>query len=941
MSGSLGNLQVNVTANIAGLASNMEQAARISKSSMGASAASVNDFRISVQQAANDSQRAAQSIASNMEAANDAIISNSQKSANAIRNVADSANKADFQPMSERLAESVGKGIGAGIVAAEKGWDTFVEYSKTKAVIVGLAVSAAFAAVGLGAIYTAYKVISGSLGFITGLLTGDSYKSDNIDALIEANNQVKEIQKSLALTAQEAAATNAALAALGVDKSAYISTFQAAASAVRENTEELDRLGVAYKDAQGKLLPLSDVIKNANDVLGSYTEGWDRNKAATAIGLGSAAEVAAAATVTAEKIEEARNRLNDYNLGIGEESQAAVKAYEDAMRAFNRETELTSQGFKRAVADNIMPLLTDLAEFFKDGFPTAVNAFRYSIATVTTLFYGLKEAIYIVAESILGSIEAIAKGVAGLAVAAAKALTGDFSGAQEAMVSGWNEAKDRMAQIGANIVAQHQHNAAAVRQAWAMDDRAAPAAAAAAKGKSWVPRPEEQDTTEARAAIDPFSRDMMNLDRTKASLDYVIANFDKFSGKVKESKAAMAEFDVTLGKYSDTQRRLEGFEPLTAAQKAQYIEKSKLIDEAVQKERQLQTLRQFDKSADELVFREKQSLDARRQDIDLMGRSQVEIAKLTEARRIDAEVQALIYKTQLDLGKEGLTITQQQIDLLNQRAEAAKAASLALIEKQDQKARDPWFNATESVRKYGEEAANVGAQIGSAMTNAAKNMEDAFVKFATTGKFSFSSLANSVIADILRMQARAAVSGVMGYLTNIAGAYFGQSSGVGESSASATADTWVSQAGGGQGLKMNFADGGLVTGPGSGTSDDIAARLSNGEFVINAAATARNRSLLEAINSGRRSSGELRFAAGGYVGTDSIAPSTAGGAPNVQLINQSGTQLDASAQMDGNGDLVVLLTRAVTQSIAGDVASGQGAITKSLKSRYNLKPATA
>ncbi|MDR6585524.1 phage tail tape measure C-terminal domain-containing protein [Herbaspirillum frisingense] len=931
MSGSLGNLQINVSANIAGLTSNMDQAARVSKASMVASAASVNDFRTSVQQAANDSQRATQSIASNMEAANDAIISNSQKSAAAIQNVADTANKADFQPMSDRLAEAVGRGIGAGIVAAEKGWDTFVEYSKTKAVIVGLAVSAAFAAVGLGAIYTAYKVISGSLGFITGLLTGDSYKSDNIDALINANNQIKEIQKSLVLTAQEAAATNAALAALGVDKSAYISTFQAAADAVHENTDELDRLGVAYKDAQGKLLPLSDVIKNANDVLASYTEGWDRNKAATAIGLGSAADVAAAATVTAEKIEEARNRLNDYNLGIGEESQAAVKAYEDAMRAFNRETELTSQGFKRAVADNIMPLLTDLADFFKEGFPTAVNAFRYSIATVTTLFYGLKEAIYIVAESILGSIDAIAKGVTGLAVAAAKALTGDFSGAQEAMVSGWNEAKDRMAQIGANIVAQHQHNAAAVRQAWAMDDRAAPAAAAA-KGKSWVPRPDEPDTTETRAAVDPFSRDMMNLDRTKASLDYVIANFDKFSGKVKESKAAMAEFDVTLGKYSDTQRRLEGFEPLTAAQKAQYVEKSKLIDEAVQKERQLQTLRQFDKSADELVFREKQSLDARRQDIDLMGRSQVEIAKLTEARRIDAEVQALIYKTQLDLGKEGLTITQQQIDSINQRAEAAKAASLALIDKQDQKARDPWFNATESIRKYGEEVANVGAQIGSAMTNAAKSMEDAFVKFATTGKFSFSSLANSVIADILRMQARAAVSGIMGYVANIAGAYFG-----GADAAAAAPGASDIQGG----VTQFAAEGGYISGPGTGTSDDIPARLSNGEFVINAAATARNRSLLEAINSGRRANGELRFAAGGYVGANSVAPSTAGGAPNVQLINQSGTQLDASAQMDGNGDLVVLLTRAVTQSIAGDVASGQGAITKSLKSRYNLKPATA
>jgi len=49
---------------------------------------------------------------------------------------------------------------------------------------------------------------------------------------------------------------------------------------------------------------------------------------------------------------------------------------------------------------------------------------------------------------------------------------------------------------------------------------------------------------------------------------------------------------------------------------------------------------------------------------------------------------------------------------------------------------------------------------------------------------------------------------------------------------------------------LGLASGGAVTGPGSGRSDSIPAMLSNGEFVINAAATARHRPLIEAINSG-------------------------------------------------------------------------------------------
>jgi Prophage tail length tape measure protein len=58
------------------------------------------------------------------------------------------------------------------------------------------------------------------------------------------------------------------------------------------------------------------------------------------------------------------------------------------------------------------------------------------------------------------------------------------------------------------------------------------------------------------------------------------------------------------------------------------------------------------------------------------------------------------------------------------------------------------------------------------------------------------------------------------------------------------------------------AAGGMVFGPGTGTSDSIPTMLSNGEYVVNAKATARNRQLLEAINSG----GLPGYAAGGMVG---------------------------------------------------------------------------
>lgn len=54
---------------------------------------------------------------------------------------------------------------------------------------------------------------------------------------------------------------------------------------------------------------------------------------------------------------------------------------------------------------------------------------------------------------------------------------------------------------------------------------------------------------------------------------------------------------------------------------------------------------------------------------------------------------------------------------------------------------------------------------------------------------------------------------------------------------------------------QRFARGGLVTGPGTGTSDSVLARLSAGEFVVSADATRLNLGTLMALNEGRAASG--------------------------------------------------------------------------------------
>lgn len=98
-----------------------------------------------------------------------------------------------------------------------------------------------------------------------------------------------------------------------------------------------------------------------------------------------------------------------------------------------------------------------------------------------------------------------------------------------------------------------------------------------------------------------------------------------------------------------------------------------------------------------------------------------------------------------------------------------------------------------------------------------------------------------------------------------------------------------------------MAGGGLIMGPGTGTSDSIPALLSNGEYVVNAAQTKKYAAVLDAINMDRLP----RFADGGAVsGAVSLPASSflpipgAGGAPQPVTLQMKGAFFDRKTLAD-------------------------------------------
>lgn len=112
----------------------------------------------------------------------------------------------------------------------------------------------------------------------------------------------------------------------------------------------------------------------------------------------------------------------------------------------------------------------------------------------------------------------------------------------------------------------------------------------------------------------------------------------------------------------------------------------------------------------------------------------------------------------------------------------------------------------------------------------------------------------------------------------------------------------------------SFATGGYVAGPGNGTSDSILAMLSNGEYVVNAKATAANRAILEQMNSG---SSTIRSSpvSVGFTGDNR---------PIVNIIHDGSTNVSAKQMTDGSIRVVARQeAEAAVHRLAPSVIAGE------------------
>jgi lambda family phage tail tape measure protein len=241
---------------------------------------------------------------------------------------------------------------------------------------------------------------------------------------------------------------------------------------------------------------------------------------------------------------------------------------------------------------------------------------------------------------------------------------------------------------------------------------------------------------------------------------------------------------------------------------------------------ELQKLASFQESVNDKLALDQQGLDNALSGLGLgaEGRKQ-----LQDDLKIQQDYQKEVARLQRDLRND--KITQETYDKETAILDAALDKRLSMQEDYYARlkvAQSDWKNgANAALQDYASESNDIANQTYGVVSNGLSALEDQFVSVFTTGKFSFKDLANSIIADLARMLAKAyVVMPILGAL-GLSGSSGGGGGGV--------AGAWSS-----------------ITG-GEGGGGGITSMISSAKTVIDVASSKFGESLINGWNSGGES----------------------------------------------------------------------------------------
>ena len=296
----------------------------------------------------------------------------------------------------------------------------------------------------------AVEKVRGVFLAVGAVVTGGAMFGKLVEDSAKATDETRKLSLMLGITLEKASALRTALGMIGMGADEYTSAVAKMTMKLRDNEERFNDLGIATRGSNKELLSGEEVMQNSLKALLQYKEGTDRNLASTEIFGKGWAEVVNLMRLTPAVMEAARQKVEELQTTVGPDGAARALQYKLAMN----DVKEMFEAIANRVGQAMMPVLTQLAEWFASIGPAAVVVMRGAIGGFAAVFWSLKLTVEIVYGAIKTALELMVINILRVGTVITKALSLDFVGAKAAWQAGGDMMVDTFDAAMGKIVEQ-------------------------------------------------------------------------------------------------------------------------------------------------------------------------------------------------------------------------------------------------------------------------------------------------------------------------------------------------------------------------------------------------------------------------------------------------------------------------------------------------------
>lgn len=267
---------------------------------------------------------------------------------------------------------------------------------------------------------------------VSALLAGGSVFKEAVRQAADFTEQSMKLGTALGISASEASTFITALEDIDVPQEAFIAATKGMSKELKNNEDVLQKMGLKTRDAAGHLRPLNDLVVEGIEIVKGYKAGTDRAIAGQTM-FGKSFEMTGnLLKLNSQSLKENAELQKELGVIVGSENVAAWEEFDSA----GDKTHLTLKAMYTTVGNSVMPVLTQLGEWFSSIGPAAVVVLKGVVGSLVSVFWGLKMSAEIVWNVIALGIEQATIQALRFVDVFVKTLRFDFSGAAAAWKAG-------------------------------------------------------------------------------------------------------------------------------------------------------------------------------------------------------------------------------------------------------------------------------------------------------------------------------------------------------------------------------------------------------------------------------------------------------------------------------------------------------------------------